>query len=272
MLVNQWTWAATLLQSSSVAYLYGLSGPYLYAARATIQFFLFGILSIELKRKAPTAHTMCEVFLCRSGRTAHKGFLGFALVTNVIVTAMLLVGGAAVVTSLTGMNIYAASFLIPVRVILYTLSGGLKATFLASYVHTAKIFAMLVYFVLWSTRSWAQQHVYTRGCKPSAQCSQLPTTRAAHTSQRCLKEEPSLGSLILLAILGQFSVTKAIGRVPLLHNQGLLIRVLSSVVWYGLQIQCAWQQRWALLRFPWIYRCHLPLPCICWGVPVVKVS
>ena len=82
-----------------------------------------------------------------------------------------------------------------------------------------------------------------------------------------------MGSLILLAILGQSSVTKAIGRVPLLHNQGLLIRVLSSVVWYGLQIQCAWQQRWALLRFPWIYQlhlqkvvkawCHLPLPCIC---------
>ena len=110
-------------------------------------FFLFGILSIELKRKAPAAHTMCEVILYGWGRAAHKVFLGFALVTNVIVTAMLLLGGAAVVTSLTGMNIYADSFLIPVGVILYTLSGGLKATFLASYVHTAIIFAMLVLFV-----------------------------------------------------------------------------------------------------------------------------
>ena len=61
------------------------------------------------------------------------------------------------------MNIYAASFLIPVGVILYTLSGGLKATFLASYFHTTIIFTMLVLFVVCPTRSWAHQRVYTRG-------------------------------------------------------------------------------------------------------------
>jgi Na+/pantothenate symporter len=56
--------------------------------------------------------------------------------TNIIVTAMLLLGGSAVVNALTGMNIYAASFLIPLGVIVYTLAGGLKATFLASYIHS----------------------------------------------------------------------------------------------------------------------------------------
>jgi Na+/proline symporter len=33
-------------------------------------------------------------------------------------------------------NIYAASFLRPLGVIVYTLAGGLKATFLASYIHS----------------------------------------------------------------------------------------------------------------------------------------
>lgn len=28
VIVSQWTWAATLLQSSNVAYLYGISGPF----------------------------------------------------------------------------------------------------------------------------------------------------------------------------------------------------------------------------------------------------
>ncbi|KAK4792733.1 hypothetical protein SAY86_023168 [Trapa natans] len=56
--------------------------------------------------------------------------------TNIIVTAMLLLGGSAVVNALTGVNIYAASFLIPLGVIVYTLAGGLKATFLASYIHS----------------------------------------------------------------------------------------------------------------------------------------
>ena len=148
VIVSQWTWAATLLQSSNVAYNYGVSGPYWYAAGATIQIFLFGILAIEIKRKAPTAHTLCEVVLYRWGYHAHKVFLWFALLANVIVTGMLILGGAAVVEALTGMNVYAASFLIPVGVILYTLAGGLKATFLASYIHTAVIFVCLVIFVV----------------------------------------------------------------------------------------------------------------------------
>lgn len=49
---------------------------------------------------------------------------------------MLLLGGSAVVNALTGVNIYAASFLIPLGVVVYTLAGGLKATFLASYIHS----------------------------------------------------------------------------------------------------------------------------------------
>ena len=47
---------------------------------------------------------------------------------------MLLLGGAATVNALTGMDINLASFLIPWGVILYAAAGGLKATFLASYV------------------------------------------------------------------------------------------------------------------------------------------
>ena len=33
----QWTWAATILQSSNVAWQYGVSGPFWYASGATIQ-------------------------------------------------------------------------------------------------------------------------------------------------------------------------------------------------------------------------------------------
>lgn len=70
------------------------------------------------------------------GTATHIVFLVFCLATNVVVTAMLLLGGSAVVNALTGVNLYAASFLIPLGVVVYTLAGGLKATFLASYVHS----------------------------------------------------------------------------------------------------------------------------------------
>ena len=57
--------------------------------------------------------------------------------TNTIVTAMLVLGGAAVINSLTGINVYVAAFLIPVGVIIYTFFGGLKATFFADYLNAA---------------------------------------------------------------------------------------------------------------------------------------
>ena len=146
-IVSAWTWAATLLQSSTVAYQYGISGPFWYAAGASIQVLLFGILAIELKRKAPHAHTFLEIIRARYGDGAHRVFLVFALMTNMIVTAMLLLGGAAVVNGLTGMDISLAAFLIPIGVMIYTLVGGLKATFVADYMHTIIIFIVILTFV-----------------------------------------------------------------------------------------------------------------------------
>lgn len=115
--------AATLLQSTAVAYDYGVSGPFWYASGATVQVILFASLAIELKRKSPNAHTFMEVVKARYGVTAHLVYLTFGLMTNVLVTAMLLTGGSAVVTSLTGVPTAAACFLLPIGVVLYTLFG-----------------------------------------------------------------------------------------------------------------------------------------------------
>ncbi|CAI5963936.1 unnamed protein product [Closterium sp. NIES-64] len=148
VIVSQWTWAATILQSSNVAFQNGVSGPFWYASGATVQVLLFGIIAVEIKRKAPNAHTVCEIVRARWGTAAHVCFLFFCFLTNTIVTAMLVLGGAAVVTALTGLNVYLASFLAPIGVIFYTLAGGLKATFLASYIHSAIVHGILVTFVL----------------------------------------------------------------------------------------------------------------------------
>lgn len=147
VIVSQWTWAATILQSSNVAWEYGISGPFWYASGATIQVILFGVIAIEIKRKAPYAHTVCEIIRARWGSATHIVFLAFCFLTNIIVTAMLVLGGSAVVNALTGVNIYAASFLIPLGVIVYTIAGGLKATFLASYIHSVIVHLVLVVFV-----------------------------------------------------------------------------------------------------------------------------
>ena len=144
--VSSWTWAATLLQSSSVAYRYGVSGPFWYASGATVQVILFATLAIELKRKAPNAHTFLEAIRARYGPATHGVYITFGLMTNVLVTAMLLTGGSAVVTSLTGVPTAAACFLLPIGVVLYTMFGGIKATFLTDYVHTVMILVIIFIF------------------------------------------------------------------------------------------------------------------------------
>ena len=146
-IVSAWTWAATLLQSSTVTYEFGLGGAFWYAAGASIQVILFAILAIELKRKAPMTHTFPEMLYVRFGKHPHKVFLAFGLMTNTIVTAMLLLGGAAVINSLTGVDITLAAFLIPTCIIVYTIFGGLKATFFAEYLNTSFIFIAVLIFV-----------------------------------------------------------------------------------------------------------------------------
>jgi Na+/proline symporter len=146
-IVSKWTWAATLLQSANVAYRYGISGPFWYAAGASVQVMLFSMLAVAVKRHAPTAHTLLEIVQARWGTVAHLVFMFFACVTNLLVSAMLVLGGSAVVNALTGMNTDVASLLIPPSVVLYTLAGGLKATFVASYLHTVIIMVALCIFM-----------------------------------------------------------------------------------------------------------------------------
>lgn len=146
-IVSAWTWAATLLQSSTVTFEFGIAGSFWYAAGACIQVILFSILAIELKRKAPMTHTFTEMINVRFGRHAHKVFLFFGLMTNTLVTAMLVLGGAAVVNSLTGIDIALAAFLLPAGIVLYTIFGGLKATFFAEYINAGFIFVVVLVFV-----------------------------------------------------------------------------------------------------------------------------
>lgn len=115
--VSSWTWAATLLQSTGVCYRYGVSGPFWYASGATVQILLFATLAIELKRRAPNAHTFLEVIKARYGTIPHLVFTTFGLVTNILVSLMLIVGASATINALTGMSTVAAIYLLPVGVV-----------------------------------------------------------------------------------------------------------------------------------------------------------
>ncbi|KAE9404653.1 solute symporter family transporter [Gymnopus androsaceus JB14] len=145
-IVSAATWAATLLQSSTVCLAYGVSGPWWYAAGSATQIMAFAQNAIQLKRNAPGAHTFLEVIGVRWGKASHISFMFFGLGTNIILTSQLITGGSDTVNTLTGMNTIAACFLIPIGVVIYTLVGGLRSTFFSDYLHTVLIFCIIFAF------------------------------------------------------------------------------------------------------------------------------
>uniref|UniRef100_A0A2P2LSU5 Urea-proton symporter DUR3 n=1 Tax=Rhizophora mucronata TaxID=61149 RepID=A0A2P2LSU5_RHIMU len=259
VIVSQWTWAATILQSSNVAWEYGISGPFWYASGATIQILLFGVMAIEIKRKAPCAHTVCEIVKARWGTPAHIVFLGFCFLTNIIVTAMLLLGGSAVVNALTGVNIFAASFLIPLGVVVYTLAGGLKATFLASYIHSVIVHVVLVIFVYLvytaSNELGSPRAVYNRLMEVASK-SRLCQEPISHSGQSCGPVSGnykgsyltmlSSGGLVfgVINIVGNFGTVfvdngywvSAIAARPSSTHKGYL---LGGLVWFAVPFSLA---------------------------------
>lgn len=132
--VSSWTIATTLLTSATYGYKYGVSGPFWYGAAATVQILLFSVAAVELKRKAPNAQTFLQVIKVRYGSAVHLLYTTYSFVYQTITTVNLLVGGSAVYASVTGVSRDAICYLFPIGVVIYTLMGGIKATFITDWV------------------------------------------------------------------------------------------------------------------------------------------
>ncbi|CAL5436042.1 unnamed protein product [Camellia sinensis] len=210
---------------------------------------LFGIMATEIKRKAPYAHTVCEIVKARyMGNCCSSCLSHFFFLTNIIVTAMLLLGGSSVVNALTGVNIYAASFLIPLGVIVYTLAGGLKATFLASYIHSVTVYT--------SSRKLGSPTIIYRHLLEVASKSRVCQEPLTHNGQSCGPVSGnykgsylmmlSSGGLIfgIINIVGNFGTVfvgngywvSAIAARPSLTHKGYL---LGGLVWFAVPFSLA---------------------------------
>ncbi|KAF8918307.1 solute symporter family transporter [Mucidula mucida] len=146
-IVSAWTWSATLLQSSTAAYTFGISGPWWYGVGGTIQLAIFGMVAAKVKMNANGAHTFLEIVQVRFGTGAHLLYMFYAFLCNMVVCGSLLLGGAATVTALTGMNTIAACFLLPIGIAVYVLVGGLRATFICDWSHTIILFVIIYIFI-----------------------------------------------------------------------------------------------------------------------------
>ncbi len=143
-IVSTWTWAATIMVSSKMGYVYGISGPYWYAAGATIPILLFSIIAVQLKTIAPQLHTFPEFILYRYDKKTHWIMIIIGLLACTIVTTMVILGGALALNVLTGINIKIAVLVIPLAFCFYSSIAGLRGSFVTDYIQIAIILEVIL--------------------------------------------------------------------------------------------------------------------------------
>ncbi|PWN36841.1 uncharacterized protein FA14DRAFT_183221 [Meira miltonrushii] len=146
--ISSWAWSTALLSSSAITYNYGVAGAYWFAAGCLVQICFFALIAIQSKRRTPHAHTVLEVVRARYGTSAHLVYMVLCLITNIIAYVNMSLGASAAISALTGMNTVAAIFLLPVGVCLYTITGGLRATFITDYLHTVALLIICIYLII----------------------------------------------------------------------------------------------------------------------------
>ena len=143
---SSWSWATEFLLVTLMTYNYGIQAGFYFGAGLAVQIAVMSVLGIHAKKKIPTAHTSLEAVQLRYGNAAHLLYLVLSLICNICSCLSMILACAANISIIAGnLHIVASTMLIPFGVLLYTVVGGLKATFLTDFVHTTVLLIVLCY-------------------------------------------------------------------------------------------------------------------------------
>ncbi|KKP04401.1 urea active transporter [Trichoderma harzianum] len=145
---SSWMWINETVFSAAFCYKFGLAVPFWWATGLCFQIALMAALGVLAKIRVPYAHTSLEIIRMRYGKLGHIVFIILNITNNVFGCASMILTGSQLIYGVSGMHFVAATILIPLGVVLYTAVGGLKATFLTDYLHTAVALILIIYFTL----------------------------------------------------------------------------------------------------------------------------
>ncbi|KAJ5156321.1 hypothetical protein N7492_009124 [Penicillium capsulatum] len=145
---SSWMWINETVLAAAMCYRYGLAVPLWWGSGLCFQIALMAALGVMAKIRVPYAHTSLEIVRMRYGKIGHLVFIVLNLVNNVFGCASMIMTGSQLIYGVSGMHFVAATILIPLGVVLYTAVGGLKATFLTDFLHTAIALILIIYFTI----------------------------------------------------------------------------------------------------------------------------
>ncbi|GFO39860.1 urea-proton symporter dur3-like [Plakobranchus ocellatus] len=145
----QLLWPTDLLQSATETAKYGISGSFWYAIPILVSLAMFSLFSFQVKTRAPGAKTYLQLIQARFGQRTHVLYCVFALLTNAMVIACLVVSGSVLFRAVV--KEVSAEMVVMVMATLfgsYTFVGGLGSTFYVSYFNVVIALCVLSYFVI----------------------------------------------------------------------------------------------------------------------------
>lgn len=145
---SSWMWINETVYCALQTYNFGISLPVWWGAGLSFQIALMAVLGVLAKIRIPHAHTSLEIARIRYGRLGHIAFMILCLVLNILGCSNLLFTGSSVLSAMTGMHFVASTILLPAGVIVYTVLGGIKATFLTDFLHTSIALILMIYFTI----------------------------------------------------------------------------------------------------------------------------
>ncbi|KAL4947480.1 Sodium:solute symporter family-domain-containing protein [Aspergillus filifer] len=145
---SSWMWINETVLCAAMCYRYGLAVPLWWGSGLCFQIALMAAFGVMAKIRVPYAHTSLEIIRMRYGTIGHLVFIVLNLTNNVFGCASMILTGSQLVSGISHMHFVAATILIPLGVVLYTAVGGLKATFLTDFLHTAVALIIIIYFTL----------------------------------------------------------------------------------------------------------------------------
>ncbi|KAL6886133.1 hypothetical protein HDV57DRAFT_508421 [Trichoderma longibrachiatum] len=140
---SSWMWINETVFSAAFCYKFGLAVPFWWATGLCFQIALMAALGVLAKIRVPYAHTSLEIIRMRYGKIGHVVFIILNITNNVFGCASMILTGSQLIYGVSGMHFVAATILIPLGAV-----GGLKATFLTDYLHTAIALILIIYFTL----------------------------------------------------------------------------------------------------------------------------
>ena len=99
--------------SAVQCYKFGIAAPVWFGSGVAFQISLMAVLGVLVKLRVPNAHTSLEIVRIRYGKLGHWTFIFLNLINNIVGCASMIVTGSQLLVGLTGINIAAATVLIP---------------------------------------------------------------------------------------------------------------------------------------------------------------